>query len=72
MKPFINFFSGQKNHPGHGQGDRVEGYSPARHVIEKKLTPKFATKELEKAFFSDIAQKKRLMSSEEPISAFSK
>ena len=28
MKPFINFFSGQKNHPGHGQGDRVEGYSP--------------------------------------------
>ena len=28
LKPFINFFCGQKNHPGHGLGDRVEGYSP--------------------------------------------
>ena len=24
----INFFPGQKNHPGHGPRDRVEGYSP--------------------------------------------
>ena len=40
--------------------------------LKKSLLPNFATKELEKAFFSDIAQKKRLMSLEEPISAFSK